>query len=348
MTTYRQGDQGQGVADIQKALIADGYDPGAVDGVFGMKTVVAVKAFQKDKGLTADGVVGPITSAQLMTAPVAKPSQPAPPPAPAPIPVPASVPGAGAAAAVGQGRLIDSCVALTGAFETSTSPPQCFCGLTGNFDEQGLSFGAQQQNFGQGSLQPMLKRMIAEHEAVIADIFGDDFAQLQKVLAMSDKADQVAWAASIQTPKFNINQPWKGYFIALGETPEYQAIEGDAAQVDYNQALNYCRKFGLKSERAVMLMFDIVTQNGSISSTVAAQINSDFAALPADQADGTDETPKLVIVANRRAEASKPKFVEDVRTRKLCIAEGKGVVHGASYDLAKTYGITLDPAADLA
>lgn len=346
MTTYRQGDQGRGVADIQKALIADGYDPGAVDGVFGMKTTVAVKAFQKDKGLTADGVVGPITSAQLMTAPVAKPSRPAPPPSPAPSPVPASV--SAAAAAIGQGRLIDRCVALTGAFETSTPPPQCFSGLTGNFDGQGLSFGAQQQNFGQGSLQPMLKRMIAEHETVIVDIFGDDFAQLQKVLAMSDRADQVAWAASIQTPKFNINQPWKGYFIALGETPEYQAIEGDAAQVDYNQALGYCRKFGLKSERAVMLMFDIVTQNGSINATVTAQINSDFAALPADQADGTDETPKLVIVANRRAEASKPQYVEDVRTRKLCIAEGKGVVHGTSYDLAKTYGITLDPAADLA
>lgn len=341
MTTYKQGDQGQGVADIQKALIADGYDPGAADGVFGARTTVAVKAFQKDKGLTADGVVGPITSAQLMATPAAKP--PAAPPSPAPIPAPASA--SGAAAAIGQGRLIDRCVALTGAFETSTPPPQCFSGLTGNFDGQGLSFGAQQQNFGQGSLQPMLKRMIAEHEAVIADIFGDDFAQLQKVLAMSDKADQVAWAASIQTPRFNINQPWKGYFIALGETPEYQAIEGDAAQVDYNQALGYCRKFGLKSERAVMLMFDIVTQNGSINATVTAQINSDFAALPADEAD---ETPKLVIVANRRAEASKPEYVEDVRTRKLCIANGRGVVHGTSYDLAKTYGITLDPAADLA
>lgn len=336
MTTYKQGDQGQGVAEIQKALIADGYDPGAVDGIFGAKTTSAVKSFQKDKGLTVDGVVGPMTAAKLTPAPT-----PVPTPAPAPVPAPTPV----SIATMGDGRLIDRCVALTGAFETSTPPPQCFSGLTGNFDGQGLSFGAQQQNFGQGSLQPMLNRMIAEHEAVIAGIFGDDFAQLQKVLAMSNKADQVAWAASIQTPKFNINQPWKGYFIALGETPEYQAIEGDAAQVDYNQALNYCRKFGLKSERAVMLMFDIVTQNGSINATVTAQINSDFAALPADQAD---ETPKLVIVANRRAEASKPQYVEDVRTRKLCIANGKGVVHGTSYDLAKTYGITLDPAADLA
>jgi peptidoglycan hydrolase-like protein with peptidoglycan-binding domain len=337
MTTYRQGDQGQGVADIQKALIADGYDLGAVDGIFGAKTTFAVKSFQKDKGLTVDGVVGPMTAARLTPTPTPGPT---PEPSPAPAPTPAA-----SASALGEGRLIDRCVALTGAFETSTPPPQCFSGLTGNFDGQGLSFGAQQQNFGQGSLQPMLKRMIAEHEAVIAGIFGDDFAQLQKVLAMSNKADQVAWAATIQTPKFNINQPWKGYFIALGKTPEYQVIEGDAAQVDYNQALNYCRKFGLKSERAVMLMFDIVTQNGSINATVTAQINSDFAALPADEAD---ETPKLVIVANRRAEASKPQYVEDVRTRKLCIATGKGVVHGASYDLAKTYGITLDPAADLA
>jgi len=47
------------------------------------------------------------------------------------------------------------------------------------------------------------------------------------------------------------------------------------------------------------------------------------------------------IVANRRAEDANPKFVEDVRQRKLCITEGKGVVHGITYDLDAQFGLDL-------
>jgi hypothetical protein len=48
-------------------------------------------------------------------------------------------------------------------------------------------------------------------------------------------------------------------------------------------------------------------------------------------------------VANRRAAASRPAYVNDVRNRKLTIANGHGVVHGRRYDLAGQYGITLAP-----
>jgi hypothetical protein len=36
----------------------------------------------------------------------------------------------------------------------------------------------------------------------------------------------------------------------------------------------------------------------------------------------------MSIVANRRAEAANPRWVDDVRVRKLCIARGEGAVHG--------------------
>jgi hypothetical protein len=48
------------------------------------------------------------------------------------------------------------------------------------------------------------------------------------------------------------------------------------------------------------------------------------------------------IVANRRAEASNPRWVEDVRARKICCANGGGRVHGIPYDLEKQFGIRLD------
>lgn len=63
-TAFRLGDQGEEVAEIQMILVRLGYDVIA-DGEFGPSTVEAVKAFQKSKKLTADGLVGAKTYAAL-------------------------------------------------------------------------------------------------------------------------------------------------------------------------------------------------------------------------------------------------------------------------------------------
>jgi peptidoglycan hydrolase-like protein with peptidoglycan-binding domain len=57
------------VAYLQQLLIDAGYDPGPVDGIFGPRTDAAVREFQRDRGLEADGVVGPLTWAALTGAP---------------------------------------------------------------------------------------------------------------------------------------------------------------------------------------------------------------------------------------------------------------------------------------
>jgi cell wall-associated NlpC family hydrolase len=63
---YHQGDQGEDISSIQAQLNAIGYDVGAVDGDFGEATLNAVKAFQRDKGLDADGVIGMQTYRAIM------------------------------------------------------------------------------------------------------------------------------------------------------------------------------------------------------------------------------------------------------------------------------------------
>lgn len=61
----RQGSTGQYVIILQKKLKEHGFDPGPIDGIFGAKTLAAVKAFQKAKRLIVDGIVGPQTWAAL-------------------------------------------------------------------------------------------------------------------------------------------------------------------------------------------------------------------------------------------------------------------------------------------
>ena len=59
---------GVSAAELQKALLRAGHDPGPVDGRLGKKTRSAVKAFQREHHLTADGVVGERTWAALRSA----------------------------------------------------------------------------------------------------------------------------------------------------------------------------------------------------------------------------------------------------------------------------------------
>ena len=63
--TLRYGDSGDDVKTLQKRLKQWGYYTGTVDGVFGPKTLTAVKLFQKKNGLAADGIVGSGTLAAL-------------------------------------------------------------------------------------------------------------------------------------------------------------------------------------------------------------------------------------------------------------------------------------------
>ena len=64
-TTLRIGDTGSAVKAMQQKLIDLGYLTGAADGIFGPKTYLAVKAFQKANKLSTDGVVGSATQSRL-------------------------------------------------------------------------------------------------------------------------------------------------------------------------------------------------------------------------------------------------------------------------------------------
>ena len=321
MTVYLLGSRGPEVVQIQQRLNELHLYAGPADGIFGGGTDSAVRTFQQSNGLTIDGKVGPGTWSALFGS--------------AEVPTPALT----------TQSLDHQCLALTGGFETNHPPPDCFAELSGDFDGQGMSFGGLQWNIGQGTLQPLLAQMNQNHPDILGQIFGPNFTALVAILGES-RDEQLAWARSIQDPiRHGLFEPWQGQFKTLGRQQEFQDIEAQSAAGIFQQALGLCNEFGVTSQRAAALMFDIKVQTGGIKSWVKPQNLSDFEQL--DQAGSGDvpmEVARLRIIAMRAAASANPKWIADVQNRKLTIANGEGTVHGNHYDLEGQYGISLNSA----
>ena len=81
---FAVGAKGAGVGDLQEFLKRGGYYQGEIDNDFGGQTKAAVEAYQRDKGLTADGMVGTNTMDAINAdmaggSPAAAPAAPAAP-----------------------------------------------------------------------------------------------------------------------------------------------------------------------------------------------------------------------------------------------------------------------------
>jgi len=70
MELIRQGAHGEDVRDVQHRLLGVGLrvEPDELDGTYGPSTADAVREFQRQRGLPADGIVGPDTWNQLVEA----------------------------------------------------------------------------------------------------------------------------------------------------------------------------------------------------------------------------------------------------------------------------------------
>lgn len=302
----RLGSVGDDVRKLQAKLKDLGLYAGPIDGIFGGATELAVRKFQKKNGLKVDGIVGPKTYSLLLSEEEPSRTEILP--------------------------LDLRCLTLTGTFETGRPPPECFSAITGNFDGQGISFGALQWNFGQGSLQVLLKDMLSDYRDVMEEIFGEHITVIEEVL--KDKESAMEFANSIQHPiRHFIYEPWRGMFKELGRTREFQNIQLRHANKIYNRAQNLSREYGLKTERAIALMFDIIVQCGGIKKVTEAYLRSELK----DQ----EEAIKLELIAKRVSEQVNPRWQTDVYDRKMCIARGRGFVHGVWYDLEEQFMIRL-------
>lgn len=234
-------------------------------------------------------------------------------------------------------------VALSAAFDFgfSTDKDQYFGALIGDFDGQGLTFGVGQWSFGQKTLLPLLDEFKRVDNQTFSKILGDGAKIINQLIEERNIEDALAFAREIQHPtKKYVKEPWRSRFKSLGAVRKFQDVQVKWLEPRFKKSISLADEYGLKSERALALFFDINIQNGTVRRRDAIQIKSEFERLKKAKGRSPNEVEYMTIIANKVSESAPARWVEDVRSRKLAIAKGKGPVHGVNYDLDE-FGITL-------
>jgi hypothetical protein len=212
------------IQKIQSQLNSLRFDAGVVDGVWGQRTVNAIKSWQQSKQLQDNGIIDDNAWTHLLQVPV--------PP------------------------LFERALQLTGAWEGTG-----YSGANGNFDGQGITWGVVGFTWGNGELQGILKEIKSLFPAEFSGAFGPLESTIINVLSESLPA-QMAWARSISTNGGNNIEPqWAACFKALGNDPKVQAIENAHAQHYWTAGSTLAQQFGLASDPGLALCFDIAVKN---------------------------------------------------------------------------------------
>jgi hypothetical protein len=262
---------------------------------------------------------------------------------------------------------------VSGSFEG----PDGWQNLTNNFDGQGVSMGLLNQNLGQGSLQPLLVEMNARFNDQMRDTFSashlsslltmlkawqtatgtagltdlsayglsslDDPEEIESITGLrpeptfdiqllSQNAASVAWAVDNLYSGSHFLASWSGELKALAGSSGYRSIQIEASLPLHRKTVSYMRHFGFHSWRSYLFFFDIAVQNGGIPQGDFDILDRLFSDKPS-----LSEIQMLTDILNQRLTHVKAAYRADVKTRKLSLINGTGVVHGASRDYAKEF-----------
>lgn len=228
--------------------------------------------------------------------------------------------------------LKDKLLRNTGFFEGNNG----YSNVTGNFDGQGLSFGIIQYNFGQGTLQPLLKEYIQNNETEFKAVFGTSkAATLKDIVNNKTKSQQISWAQSISTSGGNVVSEWKTLFESMGAKSANQALQRKYAESYFDRAVTFASKFGIISTQGLAFLFDHAVQSWSISgeSSIISEITSlEKAWRNSGESSRYPDKDRLFSVL-------KGVNGTDPIARRTAIRNGSGTVHGKSYNIS-TFGLS--------
>lgn len=257
---------------------------------------------------------------------------------------------------------------LTGSYEGG----QGWINITNNFDGMGMSLGLLQQNFGTGSLQPLLLKFRNQDRNQMQSYFSNsDFTSLENMLlqnsfmaalsgeeespelfpnkmslspldespmgfsAFSTGSGAVNWAVTqlyAGGDGRTFIPRWKSSFQNMANSANYRSFQVESAVRIYQKAQQYFKTFGFREFRSLLLMYDFVVQNGGFNSTHLSLFNAYKAANP--QASETQLAMKLLDI---RLTSVRAQYRGDVYARKSAIIQGTGTVHGKTRNLPKEF-----------
>lgn len=286
--------KGSIVSTVQRALRDAGHSPGVIDGDFGNGTEQAVRGFQSANGLPDTGAVD-LTTWTRLTGEQAPPS------------------------------IFERALSVTASFEGHG-----YTKIVGNFDGALITWGIIGYTMGGGNLQKLMVRIKDHDVAAIDDAFGPLAQEFEDILTAT-KTKQKTWANSISVgpKKVAVKPDWSAAFKRLGQNPLAQKAQNELArEIYWAKAQSIVKEFKLDGELGACLAFDIAVQNGSVDSKDRKELK----ALLQQSGPVTGEAYRK-IMAEAMARGSKTQFQNDVRSRKMTMATGRGKVHGSNYNL---------------
>jgi hypothetical protein len=222
-------------------------------------------------------------------------------------------------------RALDLAIAVTAGFETSGDP---YLQVTGNFDGAGLSFGPLQVNLGTGTLQELARRFKARDEARLRACFGALWPEWQRVMRLSSRPQQVAWADALSRGrrKADFDAEWKVALQAVGNEPAFRRETLRYAYDTYGRklivALAWLRGLNplrISNLRCLCALYDLCVQQGSLDKAHDAIRRRVRSAEPQDQFELTR------IVVEERGRKADLQWRADCISRRMCIIEREPV-----------------------
>lgn len=232
---------------------------------------------------------------------------------------------------------------ITAWFETGDQP---FTNPSGNFDGQGLSWGPRQNCIGQGSLQPLLRRMFAEQDQVMRDGLGQLYDVLKDIAAPAQTSDQLRKTIELlNDDKGHLKPEWRTAFAEIGAEAAIQDIFMDDAKTSVPAVEALAAWIAVNSVptlREWCLAFDYVTQNGGFHPAFRAAISTFLLAMKPFQKDPKKDRMRAIcwLRAGWTYIKGNTAFADDVLHRKLLIVEGRGRFRGELVNLDEKFDLT--------
>jgi len=201
--------------------------------------------------------------------------------------------------------------------------------LADDFDGQATSFGLIQWNFGQGTLGPLLKKMLAKDAAGFSGCFGADadYDTLKSALDNNSSTDQAQWARDLLASSKG-RKAWRAAFESLGKVQAFNVIQQEEAAAKYHPKVVGClaklRELApelMKSVafRSYAALFDLCVQQNNLDKAweqIKAEVKNQ---------NPTTQVELLRIAVTERAEKASAQWVSDCLSRRLGILEGRAV-----------------------